>query len=117
MANLLVQQKYFRNLVLSVAKDVYKKEKAMGNSVTEEGMKAKITNVKYFQVPDTTLTVCILLLVNGFTVRGESACVDPNNFNKEKGEKLAYADAFRKIWPLEGYLLAERIYQEKVDAK
>jgi len=79
----------------------------MRNFVTEGGMQQKITRIQYFQVPDTTLTLCILFMVNGFTVRGESACVDPKHFDKEKGEKLAYEDAFRKLWPLEGYLLAE----------
>jgi hypothetical protein len=49
-----------------------------------------------------------LLLKNGFSVRGESACVDPRNFNMEIGQQLAYRDAFSKMWQLEGYLLAEK---------
>ena len=80
--------------------------------VTEDGLRAKIKETRYVQVEGTTLTICILTLENGFSVRGESACVDPNHFNKEKGEKYAYEDAFRKLWPLEGYLLAEEIFRD-----
>ena len=39
--------------------------------------------------------------------------MDPAHFNQEKGEAKAYEDAFRKLWPLEGYLLAEEMYQEQ----
>jgi hypothetical protein len=47
-------------------------------------------------------------MVNGFSVRGESACVDPRNFNMEIGRNIAYRNAFNSLWALEGYLLAER---------
>ena len=40
---------------------------------------------------------------------GESACVDPVNYNKALGEKYAKeraeATARNKLWELEGYLL------------
>lgn len=80
--------------------------------VTEEGMKAKIKDTRFVVIEGTTLTICILALENGFSVRGESACVDPAHFNQEKGEAKAYEDAFRKLWPLEGYLLAEDIFRD-----
>lgn len=81
--------------------------------VTEEGMRKKIRETRFVVIEGTTLTICILTLENGFSVRGESACVDPAHFNQEKGEKNAYEDAFRKLWPLEGYLLAEEMYIAK----
>ena len=59
--------------------------------------------------PDTTVTVCCLKLKNGYTVIGESACVSRENFDEEIGRKFAREDARRKIWQLEGYLLAQRI--------
>lgn len=80
--------------------------------VTKESIEAKITEVRYIVIPETTVTICIITLQNGYSVRGESACVDPANFNKELGEKYSYEDAFKKIWPLEGYLLKERVYKE-----
>ena len=57
------------------------------------------------------LTFCVLVLRNGFTVTGESACASPENFNAEVGRKIARANAVSKIWPLEGYLLKERLYR------
>ena len=46
---------------------------------------------------------------NGFKVVGKSAPASPENFDPEKGRELAYEDAFRQLWPLEGYLLRERL--------
>lgn len=63
----------------------------------------------YHVFPGTTLTVCCLTLKNGFTVLGKSACVAPANFDAALGRKLAYEDAERAIWGLEGYALAERL--------
>lgn len=56
------------------------------------------------------LTFCVLVLVNGFTVTGESACASPENFNAELGQKIARANAVAKIWPLEGYLLKQTLH-------
>jgi len=64
----------------------------------------------YHIVPNTTLTLCVLTLVNGFTVTGESAAVSIANFNKEIGRKVARENARDQIWKLEGYLLKEREY-------
>jgi len=55
------------------------------------------------------LTICILVLKNGFTVTGESACVSPENFDEAIGQRIARENAKRKIWLLEGYLLRERL--------
>lgn len=60
-----------------------------------------------------SLTFCVLVLANGFTVTGESACADPTNFDRELGQKLARQNAFNKVWPLEGYLLRELIHQSR----
>lgn len=56
-----------------------------------------------------TLTFCVLVLRNGFTVTGESACASPENFDAEIGKKIAYENARNKIWALEGYLLKHRL--------
>lgn len=76
--------------------------------VTKDSIEAKIAKIDYMVLPDSTVTLCNITLKNGFSVRGESACVDPRNFNIEIGKGLAYKNAIDKIWPLEGYLLAER---------
>ena len=42
------------------------------------------------------LTFCVLVLKNGFTVTGESACASPENFNTELGKQIAYKKRLRK---------------------
>lgn len=51
------------------------------------------------------LTICVLVLKNGFTVIGSSYCDDPKNFNSEMGRNVAYDDAVESVWPLMGYKL------------
>lgn len=51
------------------------------------------------------LTFCVLVLRNGFTVTGESACASPENFDAEVGCKIARQNAINKVWPLMGYEL------------
>lgn len=55
------------------------------------------------------LTFCVLVLRNGFTVTGESACASPENFNAELGQKIARKHATDKIWALEGYALKQQL--------
>lgn len=80
------------------------------NRVTEDAIKSKIKGEVYIVMPDARTTLCQLTLENGYTVNGTSACVDQNNFDLNTGRKIAFDDAFNKIWPLEGYLLAEKLY-------
>lgn len=60
------------------------------------------------------LTFCVLVLRNGFTVTGESACASAENFDAEIGRKIARANAEQKIWPLMGYELKERLFQQSL---
>ena len=55
------------------------------------------------------LTFCVLVLKNGFTVTGESACASPENFDAEIGRKIARQNAVQKVWPLMGYALKEQL--------
>lgn len=55
------------------------------------------------------LTFCVLVLRNGFTVTGESACASPENFDAEIGRKIARQNAVEKVWPLLGYALKEKL--------
>ena len=57
------------------------------------------------------LTFCVLVLANGFTVTGESACASPENFNADIGRKIARQNAVAKIWPLMGYELRQRLHE------
>lgn len=55
------------------------------------------------------LTFCILVLQNGFSVTGESACASPENFDSEIERKIARQNAVQKIWPLMGYELRSKL--------
>jgi len=59
------------------------------------------------------LTFCVLVLTNGFTVTGESACASPENFDAEIGKKIARQNAINKVWPLMGYALKESLSAAK----
>lgn len=94
--------------------------------VTPAGIDAAIASEHYFTAaegavnaggclvervpgPLDLLTFCVLVLKNGFTVTGESACASPENFDAEIGRKIARANAREKIWALEGYLLKTKL--------
>ena len=55
------------------------------------------------------LTFCVLVLRNGFTVTGESACASPENFDAEIGRRIARENAEREIWPLLGFRLRDKL--------
>ena len=61
--------------------------------------------------PLDLLTICVLVLRNGFTVTGESACASPENFDAEIGRKIARQNAEEKIWPLMGYHLKQQLHE------
>ena len=96
--------------------------------VTPDDIEANITSEFYFTASDGVegasghrpnsvragtalglLTFCVLVLRNGFTVTGESACASPENFNAELGRKIARKNAVEKIWPLMGYELRSKL--------
>lgn len=60
-----------------------------------------------------TLTFCVLVLRNGFTVTGESACASPENFDAEIGRKIARENAEQKVWSLMGYALKQQLHESK----
>ena len=96
--------------------------------VTPADIEAEITSEFYFTAYDgvigasghhpssvragkalNLLTFCVLVLRNGFTVTGESACASPENFDAEVGRKIARQNAVQKIWPLMGYELRTKL--------
>lgn len=90
--------------------------------ITPADIEANISSEHYFTAQDgvrgaktegdkpycnalNLLTFCVLVLKNGFTVTGESACASPENFDAELGRKIARQNAVSKVWPLMGYSL------------
>lgn len=52
--------------------------------------------------------VVVAKLPNGFTIVGESACVDPDIYDEDIGHDLALKDIEKQLWMLEGYLLQNK---------
>ena len=88
--------------------------------VTSADIEANIAGEYFFTADQATkdcpqfdqlrlLTFCVLVLKNGFTVTGESACASPENFDAEVGRKIARQNAVAKIWPLMGYELRSKL--------
>ena len=89
--------------------------------ITPQDVEANITSESYFTAGDGVvgaaggpgphtydssldlLTFCVLVLRNGFTVTGESACASPENFNAEIGRRIARENAIDKVWQLLGF--------------
>jgi hypothetical protein len=90
------------------------------NRVSLDDIKANIS-AEYFITGDKAvagapvspdlrvLTICILVMRNGFTIIGKAAPADPENFNPELGRTFAREDAIRQAWPLMGYALREKL--------
>ncbi len=81
------------------------------DKLNKEYLDSLIEKTEY--VHQCLLTICTITLKNGFQLVGTSACVSADNFNAEIGENIAYKNAFEKLWELEGYLLKQRIYEQR----
>lgn len=79
--------------------------------LTPHEIDALISEERYHQPEGTTLTICTLILKNGFTVTGESAAASPANFDRDLGRKISFTNARNKIWGFAGYELRNRLHQ------
>lgn len=61
--------------------------------------------------PLKLLSLCVLVLNNGFTVVGKSAPASAENFSRELGIQFAYEDAIRQLWPLMGFALRDNLHR------
>lgn len=55
------------------------------------------------------LTICCLVLSNGCVVTGTSACVSPENFDRDIGRAAARNKAIDQVWPLLGFRLRDQL--------
>jgi hypothetical protein len=79
--------------------------------LTPDDIDACIKYTEYWVVPNTTSTVCAMVLQNNFVVIGKSAAASMVNFDEEIGKKIAYDNAREQIWQLEGYLLKDKLFK------
>ena len=87
--------------------------KDIPNKVTHELIESEIDSVKYEILEGSTITRCQIIMKCGFRFVGESACIDPNNFDKKLGEEYAYNDAYSQIWKPYGFHLMMLKQQNK----
>lgn len=80
------------------------------NKITKEFLDSQIVAVKYQRLTDT-LTHCRIVVKSGFTFTGESACIDPANYDETIGQKIAYDNAFDKMWKCFGFWLMQKRYE------
>lgn len=80
-----------------------------------EDIDKAIVSETFTVMPSGKAMVCELTLSNGFTVRGETACVSKENFDVEIGERISRENARKKVWELEGYRLQCELAGPKVD--
>ena len=83
-------------------------KRSVAPRVTYEFLTSKIATEDY--VRHGLLIICIITMVNGFKVIGQSSCADPANFMEDVGKRLARKDAENKMWSLLGYQLKDQIF-------
>lgn len=79
--------------------------------LTETYLQEQIKKTSYQRYGDTG-TLCVLTLKNGYTVTGTSGCIDPTIFAEDIGERIAFDNAFNKLWEILGYVEKQRWYEE-----
>src|SRR5688572_4744230 len=78
--------------------------------VSLDYIKSRIASVTYYQAESLeAMTICEVLVDNGYVILGKSAPLDPTNFDADYGKKLAYDDCIRQLWPLFAFAQREDI--------
>lgn len=81
---------------------------AAGSAIlTAEPVEAPVT--AFNERAAARLTICLIVVANGFTVIGKSDPPSVDNCNPDLGRQSAYYDAIRQLWPLMGYALLDRV--------
>lgn len=84
------------------------------DKVTLTQITSLIMHEEYYVFPNTTVTTCLLRLMNGTHVVGVNyGAIRPADHSFEEGKKMARAAAVNQIWEKENYLLRECIWREQ----
>jgi Phage protein (N4 Gp49/phage Sf6 gene 66) family len=106
------EERFARTALSSVriTDDESKSVQKTPNRVSLDSMLAKVFDEEYIR-PESIehMTICILVMENGYAVVGKSAPADAENFDEELGKKFAKEDCIRQLWALEGYALREKM--------
>lgn len=105
---------YFRELCQRANRA--NREREIPRRVTPAMVDAEIMDEDYHTFPGSRQTVCALTLRNGFTVTGESACVDPASFDADLGRDLAKGKARQKVFELLAFRIRDELHLERLRA-
>ena len=83
--------------------------------ISPDEIASKIANVEYLH--HDLLTFCVITVHSGFKVTGQTACENPTEYDRPKGEKMAYRDAFSKLFLMEKYMRRDQQYQQSKQEK
>lgn len=85
--------------------------------VTLDGLHDKIKGVeicKFVSASGQVMRWAVLQMENGFAVTGKPSCaVSSENDDQDLGEKIAISNAQDEVWALEGYLLKQKLHENK----
>lgn len=96
----------------------YEEPKTKLNTVTEEYIDSLLDEA-HVAVVDKVFDKCIIVSVqlkNGFVITESSACVSPDNYDKEIGFDICMNNIKNKLWELEGYRLQCELYNENTNS-
>lgn len=78
--------------------------------ITPQEIAEKISTTEY--INHGLLTFCVITMHSGFKVTGQAACESPVDYDQAKGEKMAYRDAFSRLFLMERYMIRDQAYQK-----
>lgn len=82
--------------------------------LTKEFLESPIKDVQYIETIPGKCVHCIITVKNGYTFQGDAGVIDPKNFRFEIGKKVAYDNAFEKMWVVFGYQVQDQFYKQEV---
>ena len=86
----------------------------MKNTVTKQQIDELLAKaeIKVETVYDK-VTVVNCKLPNSFVITEASGAVDPANYDEEIGKEICLSRIENKLWELEGYALAKKLYESE----
>lgn len=82
-----------------------------GNSDVIADNLAKNVESKEFVILRGRMTLCLLVMTNGYLITGESFCFHKNVFDEAIGEKYALEDAMRKASSVVAYYELDKAFE------
>lgn len=93
-----------------ITDDASKAVQKSTNRISLDSIIAKIEHIDYINPHrHPHMTIALVTLTTGYVIIGKSVPADPLNFDASLGQKFAYEDAIRQIWPMEAYLLRDKM--------